>query len=307
MNALHLLLAAALLTPPLASASRYDPDSDLAALRQAATLAHSVTVDATGLALEPEKVAAITAGLDEGLRQARLAADAARSLEAAAQKRGAEMASVVKPAALDRKLKDFLAPIAAERRRWERLSSEHAELKTRVDNLPEEERQKLRPLLARASNALSSALDALRPLEKSATNAGELALVMKGAHQEALGPLVEVSTQTSWVIYSADNLPQALSEAKSRLGVLGQEPRHVARNRAWQQLELLRGITRQLFEAADRACNRADDFRRRSADFAKSADDFDARLTTGSALDGAKSLLDEAHKALTATRERLKS
>lgn len=295
------------LAPHIASASRYDPDSDRAALRQAASLSHSTIVDATGLALVPEKVPAITAGLDEGLRQAQLAADSARSLDAAAQKRGAEMTAGADPSTLDRKLKELLEPLAAERLRWERLNAEQEDLKDKVDRLPDEEKKKLLPLLSKASRALSAAADALRPLEESAKIAAEQTLEMKAARQESLGPLIEISSTTSGVIRQADDMPETLSEAKSRLGVLGQEPRNVARSRAWEKLALLRDITRQLFEAADRACNRADSFRRRSADFEKSSAEFEARLAAGSGLAGAKSLLDEAHKALTSVRERLKS
>jgi hypothetical protein len=70
---MRFLTAAILLAPALALAARYDPGADRVALRQAATLCYSTVVDASGLALEPEKAKAISAGLDERLRWRRLA------------------------------------------------------------------------------------------------------------------------------------------------------------------------------------------------------------------------------------------
>ena len=183
-----LFLAAVLLAPAPALAARYDPDADRAALRQAAALSHSTVVDATGRALEPEQVPAITAGLDEGLRLAQAASAAARSLDAAALKRAAEMEAGVK-ASSDVKIKELSEPIAAERLRWERLSKEHEDLKTKVEGLPDEERKKLLPLLAKASGALQSAADALHPLESSVKIMSAQAQEMKKERQDALGPL----------------------------------------------------------------------------------------------------------------------
>lgn len=301
----RVLLAAVLLAPSPALAARYDPDADRFALRQAATVSHSTVVDATGRPLEPEQVPAITAGLDEGLRLAQAASAAASSLDAAARKRAAEMAAGVKASA-DPKIKELSDPIAAERLRWERLSKDHEELKRKVDGLPDEERKKLLPLLAKAENALQSAADALRPLESAVKIMGEQAPEMREARQDALGPLVEVSTAAAGVIGSAEGLPAPLAEAKSRLGALGLEPRNVARKRAWETLELLRDITRNLFQYADIACNRADDFRRRSASYEKAFGAFEnARLAASSGPAGAKAHLDEARKTLALARERL--
>lgn len=81
------LLAAVLLVPVSAFAARYDPAAGRAALRAAATACHATMVDATGLPLEPEKVAAITKGVDESLRLAKVAADAVAALDAAAVRR----------------------------------------------------------------------------------------------------------------------------------------------------------------------------------------------------------------------------
>jgi hypothetical protein len=301
----RVMLAAVLLAPSPALAARYDPDAARAALRQAATLSHSTVVDASGRALEPEQAPAITAGLDEGLRLAQLASVTARSLDAAAQKRAAEMDAGVK-ASSELKIKELSDPIAAERLRWERLSNEHEELKQKVDALPDEEKKKLLPLLAKAANALGSAADALRPLESSIKIMSEQALEMKEAHQDSLGPLVEISSAVSGVIAHAEDLPAPLAEAKTRLGALGQEPRNVARSRAWEKLELLRGITSSLFQAADRACNRADDLRRRSASYERASGAFEkARQAASSGPAGTKALLDEARKTLAQVRERL--
>ena len=300
------VLAAVLLAPAPALAARYDPDADRAALRQAATASRAAIVAATGLALEPEKASAIAAGIDEGLRQARLAAAAARSLDAAARQREAAMAADVKDAALDSKVKEAAAPVAAERLRWERASAEGADLRKKVEALPEDERKKLLPLVAKAERALDSAAGALRPLEEALKAAGERGLEMKAVRAKAAAPLVEVSSGAAGAIFRAEQLGAPAAEAKARLASLGEEPRAVSRSRAWEKLEPLRDAARLLFEAADRACNRADDFRRRSASFDAASEAFGKALSSAKAGPGAaKAALDEAQQELAKVRERL--
>lgn len=300
------LLAAALLSAAPALAARYDPGFDRAALRQAATLANSSVVDATGLSLEPEKVPAITAGLDEGLRQARLAAEAARALDAAARQRGTALEAASRDSVLARRIKEAADPVAAERARLTRLSSEQAELTKKVDAAPEETRKKLRPLLSKAGDGLRSAGDALRPLDEAIRIMEEQALAMKEAQRDSRGPLLEISSAAAGTILRAEDLPPALAEAKARLALLGQEPREVARTRAWEKLEPLRGITGRLFQDADRACNRADELRRVSSDFDRAAEAFEkARGAAGAGPAGAAALLDEARKLHREIRDRL--
>lgn len=301
-----LLAAAAASAPALASAARYDPDFDRAALRRAATLCHSTVVDATGLPLAPEKAPAISAGLDEGLRLAKLAADAARSLDGAARRRGAALESGAKDSALDRPLKELREPVAAARLRRERLSSEQDELRTKVDALPEEAQKKLRPLLSKSAAGLRAAGDALRPLEDAVRLMGERALEMRELRGDAAAPLVEISSAAASAIRRAEELPAAVEEAKARLTALGQEPRDAARTRAWEKLEPLRGIARLLFQAADSACNRADDFRRLSSSFERASDAFErARSAAAAGTPGVEAFLDEARRALDQLRERL--
>lgn len=302
------LLAALLLFAAPALAARYDPSFDRAALRQAATLANSAVVDASGLSLEPEKVPAITAGLEEGLRQARLAADAARSLDAAARQRGAALESASKDPVLARRVKEAADPVAAERARLAPLSSEQADLTRKVDAAPEETQKKLRPLLAKADAGLRSASDALRPLEAALKAMEEQALAMKEIQRDSRGPLLEISSAAAGTILRAEDLPTALAEAKSRLALLGAEPRAAARGRAWEKLDILRGITRALFQDADRACNRAEELRGIASDHDRAAEGFEkARGTAAAGPAGVASFLDEAQKLQGEVRDRLQA
>lgn len=302
-----LLAAAILLAPACARAARYDPDFDRAALRQAATLSHSTTVDASGLALEPEKATAIAAGLDEGLRQAGLAAGAARSLDAAARRRGTEIESAAKDSALDRRLKELREPAAAELERKRRLASALNELKERVGKLPEEERKKIEPLLDKAEAALRSADAAAAPLEGALDVMAQRGRELRSLRRDSLLPLVEISSAAANVIRSAEELPAAVAQAKALLDALGQEPRAAARTRAWERLDLLRGATRLLFQDADRACNRAYDLRRLSSDFEDASEAFEAaRKAAAPVPDAVKAFLNQAEKALREARDRLK-
>lgn len=293
--ALALLLAAS------AAAATYDPGMDRAALRGNASACMSSIVDATGLALTAEKVPAITAGIDEGLRLSRLAADAARSLEAAARERAAELEAAA--GALDRKVKELAEPVAAERRRAVQLAFELPPLERRIEALPPEERDKLRPLAAKAADALRSADEALRPAEEAVKALGAAAAAMKDARRDGLKPLLELSAGTSGTILRADELPRAAAETKDRLGSLADA---AARARAVEKIEILRDVARRLFEAADWACNRADDYRRRSASYEDASAAFEKTKPAASAA-GAKLALDRAHRTLAQIRERLKN
>ena len=302
-----LLAAVLLLAPAPALAARYAPGFDRAALRQAATLANSSVVDATGLALEPEKVPAITAGLDEGLRQARLAAEAARSLDPPPRPRGAARASGAQDAPHPRRHKEAADPVAAVRARLTRLSAEQAELTGKVEALPEEPRKKLRPLLAKAGAGLRAAGDALRPLESALKLMDEQAIALKELRRDSRGPLVEISSAAAGTILRAEDLPPALAEAKARLALLGQEPRAAARGRAWEKLDLLRGITGALFQDADRACNRADELRRVSSDHDRAAEAFEkARGAAAAGPAAVAAFLDETKKLHQEIRDALK-
>ncbi|MCM2304938.1 MAG: hypothetical protein NDJ72_09565, partial [Elusimicrobia bacterium] len=170
-----------------------------------------------------------------------------------------------------------------------------------------EERQKLRPLLARASGGLRAAAEALGPLEEALAGMAARSLDMKERRLDALAPLVEISSAAAGTIARAGELTPAAAEAKARLGALSQEPRAAARTRAWEKLEWLRGLTRLLFQDADRACNRADEFRRHSSAYEEAAGAYDkARRAAATGPVAAKASLDETRKALDVLAERLK-
>ncbi|PIR16245.1 MAG: hypothetical protein COV48_10030 [Elusimicrobia bacterium CG11_big_fil_rev_8_21_14_0_20_64_6] len=299
------LLAAFVLAPALALAARYDPGSDRAALRRDASQAHAAIVNATGLALEAGKVPAITAGLDEGLRLARLASTTAAALDAAARSRAADMEAGAKSG--ERAAKELAEPLAEQRRRWQRQSGEHAELVKKAEKLPDADKKEAQTLLDKAAGALSSAADALRPLEESLHTMSEQARAMKAARSDSLAPLVEISSAAASVNRRAEDLPEPAAAAKALLGSLGPEPDNAAKALIWEKFKLQRDAARLLFEAADRVCNRADDFRRASAAYERSYDAFeDARREASSGTAGARAHLDRAHKALNAASERIK-
>lgn len=289
-----------------ARAAAYDPEHDRAALRQAAANAHNTVVDATGLPLLPEKAAAIVAGLDEGLRLARLAAASAVSLDDAAKARAAAMEAGTKDAALDGKIKELSAPVAEQSSRLKKLSGEQQELEAKVDKLPEEERKKLKPLAAKAAGFLARAASALDPLDDALKAMAAAAPEMKDQRKRALGPLSELSAAVAGVRRSADEYAGPLDEAKARLGALGQEPREAARARAWEKLTLLRDAVLALFQHADRTCNRADDFRRRSEAYGEAASAFEkARAAAASGPSAAREYLDLARAAQAQLRDKL--
>lgn len=291
-----------LLAAPL-HAARYDPAADRAALRQAATSCHATIVDASGLALETEKVPAIVKGLDEGLRLAQAAAAAARALDAAAHARAKEMTAGTD--SLDARLNKLTDPLATERRRADKGAAELSEFKNRIEKLPEEERKKFAPRVAKAAAALTSGSEALRPAEAALRGMSQRALEMKAALRQLDKPLDEVSAASSATIAGADGLTGPAAQVKERLAALNEPPLEASRARAQEKIGLLRGASLLLFQAADRACNRADDIRRVSAAYDDAAIAFEKAEPVASPAE-AMPLLDAAEKALTQIRELLK-
>ncbi|MBI3565529.1 MAG: hypothetical protein HY079_10070 [Elusimicrobia bacterium] len=311
------LLAAALLVATPVSAAKYDPDADRAALRGAANACYDETVHATGLALTPEKAAEIKTGLEEAVRRSRSASDAAKTLETEGGKRSAEMTAVAGGRggpAPEAEAKDFAAAAAAQRARWTKAAAEQDGLKRRVDALPDKkddgkpdlEKRELKERLGSAAGALDDADAALKRAEASAPAMADGAARLKTALKSSSGPAAERAAYDAQVVSGADAFPPAVGEAKTRVDMLGEEPREKSRARAWEKLDPLRDRARDILAAADRACNRADDFHNRSKDFDRAWSDFDAGRKSGAgAPAAAAAALDRAAQAQAAVKDRL--
>jgi hypothetical protein len=300
-----LLLAAA-----PAFASHYDPDQDRAALRTAAGASYDAATRAAGTPLLPERAADIKSSLDESAAQANLASNTAKNLETAAVKRAGQMAGELKgrgaPAPAS-DAKDLNDAAAAQRARWKTLSKDHDELQSRVAALPDTNTDKagLNAALGRSDASLTAANAALGRAEAAAAAAGAAVEQMEVAEHRARNSAAERSAADAEVSQFADALPPPVSEAKNATDLLGQEPQGVNRTRAGQKLAAARDLTGQLFSAADRACNRADDYRSRSAAFDRAQAAFASAKTAGAAATEAKTALDQADSTQSGVRDRL--
>lgn len=300
-----------------ASAAKYDPDADRAALRAAASASYDETVRAAGLPLVPEKAAAIKAGLGEGVRQARIAENEAKTIETEALRRADEMDAVLGGRggpAPEAAARDFAAAAAALRERCTKDSGAQADLKKRVDAVPDKkedgsadpDKKVLKDLLGRAASALSDADAALKTAESAGAAMTDGAARMKSARKASRGPAAERARAAAQVVDGAEGLPEPVSGAEYAVDRLGQEPRQESKARAWAALDPLRDRTRDLLAAADRACNRADEFRARSDDFERGRADFAAAKASGAAAPAAAaSSLDQAEKAQAEVQDRL--
>lgn len=317
LRSLRYLAPLALFISAGAVAAGYDPDADRAALRGAANACYDETVRATGLPLTPEKAPEIKTGLDEAVRQCRLAAEAAKSLETGGVQRAAEMAAVAAGRggpAPEADAKEFAAAASAQRARWSKDDAAQDELRKRVDALPDKkddgkpngEKRELKDMLAGSAAALDDADGALKKAEAAAPAMAEGAARLGAARKAALGPADERARADAQVAAGADAFPPAVDEAKKRVDMLGSEPREENRTRAWQKLEPLRDRAREVAAAADRACNRADDFRSRSKDFDRGWDAYDGARRAGAGTPAAaKAALDGAEKTQAAVKDRL--
>ena len=301
-----LLLAAA-----PAFAGKYDPDQDRAALRQAASASYDAATRAAGVPLVPERAAEIKADLDESLVQSGLASNAAKNLETAAGKRAGEMAGELKghgAPAPSSDAKDLNDAAATQRARWKSLSKDHDDLSAKVSALPDTNKDKpeLKTLLAHSADSLTAADAALGKAEAAATAANAAVEQMELAEKRARNSAAELTPQDADVVRLADALPPPVSEAKDATGLLGQEPQGPNRTRAGQKISVPHDLTSQLYSAADRACNRADDYRSRSAAFDRALAAFaSAKSSAAPALAAAKPALDDADKTQAGVRDRL--
>lgn len=306
----ELLLTFLVLAVP-ALAGKYDPDQDRAALRQAASASYDAATRAAGVPLVPERAAEIRTDLDESVNQANLASNAAKNLETGAAQRAGEMAGELKghgapPPSSD--AKDLSDAAAKSRARWKALSKDHDDLSARVAALPDTNKDKpdLKAKLGRAADELTAANTALVKAEAAAADASAGVEQLELADKRAKSSAAELSPQDADVIRLADALPPPVAEAKDSTALLGQEPQGTNRTRAGQKISVPRDLTSQLYSAADRACNRADDYHSRSNAFDRALAAFAAAKSAGQpALDAAKAALDDADKTQAAVRDRL--
>lgn len=306
-----LLLALALFSMAATALGKYDPSSDRLALRQAAISSNDNATRAAAVPLVPERAAEINSDLDQSVVQADLAANAAKSLETGAAQRAGEMADELKghgePAPASA-AKDLAAAAAAQRDRWSKLSKDHDDLKARVDALPDSNTDKGRDRsqLNDAATALSAADAALTRAQTAAATMAQGVADMELAQKRAQASAAELSEADGEVVRLDASLPPPVAEAKAATGLLGQEPQGPNRTRAGQKISVPRDITGQLFTAADRASNRADDHRSRSDAFARAQAAFDADKNDAAGTpDAAKKSLDDASATQDQVRSRL--
>jgi NADH-quinone oxidoreductase subunit C len=293
----------------LVSAARYDPDADRQTLIRQARASHKAAADAAARPLEPGKIKDIDADLDESAEDARLAAEAAKSLESEAVKRAAEMDAALK--GKDEEADATARAAAALRARLKAISIGIDEQRARVGNMPDqtpdgkpnEAKARLSALLDRAAAALATADQAVTAAETAASQAGLDAGRMSETRRRSGGPAGERATAVGQALKAQGELPPLVAAAKAAVALIGQEPQNVNRTRAGEALLDPREAARKLLDAADRACNRADDFRRESDRFDKAKAAYEqAREDAQRRLGEAKEPLENADEALSRAR-----
>lgn len=308
MKSLLLLLLAA--PASAATWSRYDPDADRFAFKGAGNACYTAANAAYMLPLSADKAADIRADLDEAVRQAAVAADAARRLDGGAQGRVADMKGALKDAA-----GDVPAAPGDARARWKTLSGERADLSRRVDAMPDKnpdgspsDKPRLQDELSRAESALKSADGDLTAVEGAAKDGAAAAAAMKASLAKAVGdfPYGELLAADSEGLDAAGRLPGTADEAKALVGQIDVEPKNQGRQRASDKLDQAREQARRLFNAGDRASNRADFFSGRCAEFDRAYVALKAAVkTAGDRPYAVKSALDGAERLLTDVRNRV--
>lgn len=297
--------------PVLARAGGYDPGEDRAALRRSAMASYQAAAEAAGRPLEPSKVAVIKTDLDECVAKADLAAGTAKTLEDMAVMRAGEMEKLLK------RVKP--APEDLGRPRWTELGKKQDELAKKVDALPDKvakdkdkkeednkEKARLKELLAESAGNLRDADSALTAAEEAAAAMASAADGMKDAMRRSKGPGEERSAADAEVGRLDAALPASVTEAKGAVDLLGKEPQAVNRTHAGGKLTATRSLAGELLSAADRACNRADDYAGRSRAFDRSQASYEeARKATEAKAASVKDLLDQGEKTQGRVRARL--
>jgi hypothetical protein len=310
-------IALLLLAAAPSFAAKYDPDPDRIELRRSAAASYDAAVRAAGLSLEPGKIPEIKASLDDSVAQARLSSSTANGLDADAARRSAEMDAALKPGsglAPDAAAKAAADAAGVQRARWKTLSSDQDDLTARIRALPDKNpdgsrnrtKAELEAALGRASASLGTADRSLASAETGAAGAPDAAAAMALARKRAKGPDAERAAADAEIQGLSALMPPPFSDAKAAVDRIGLEPQGVNRTHAVEKLVIARDLARELQSAADRACNRAEDFHALSTAFAWSAAAFASAGADGAAaLSAAKTALDDAAKTQAGARDRL--
>lgn len=302
---------AALLALAVPAAAKYDPDSDRASLRGAALACYDAAARAAGSALDPARAAEIKALVDSSSARGNDAASVGQTLALGAAKRADEMEAVLRGRggpAPETAAADLARAAATQRARWTADGSDRDGLTKRLDALPKDspDRTSVREALDAATATLRDADDALGAAESGAASAAAAAADMKERAAASHGPDDELAAAVVQVRAAADQVLARAGEAKTAVDGLGQEPREVSRTKAGDELGAVRDAALPLSQAADRAYNRSDEFRSRSAAFDRALSAYDAaRAAAAPKPAAAKDALDRAEKSLNDARARL--
>lgn len=300
-TSIALLIAAV----PAVAFARYDPDADRAAFLRQARASYGAAANAAARPLEPGKVKDIDADLDETAEDARLAGEAAKTLESEAVKRAAEMDGALK--GKDEEARAAADAAAAGRARWKALTIGLTEQRARVgampdhrpDGQPNEEKARLGGLLDQTAASLATADEALTAAGAAASladvNVGRMAEARRRSGRSA----GERTAAVGEALKAQGELPALVATAKAAVALIGQEPQSVNRTRAGEALLDPRERARRMSGAAERAGNEADDFRRQSDRFDQAKTAYEtARDDSRRRLGEAKSPLDQAEETL---------
>lgn len=298
-----------MLAVPSVAFARYDPDSDRNAFLRQARASYGAAANAAARPLEPGKVKDIDADLDEAVEDARLAGEAAKTLESEAVKRAAEMDAALK--GKDEEARAAADAAAAGRGRWKALTIGVTEQRARVGAMPDktpdgktnEEKARLGGLLDQTAASLAAADQALTASEAAAGLADVDVGRMSEARRRSGRSAGERTASVGEALKAQGELPALVATAKAAVGLIGQEPQSVNRTRAGEALQDPREAARRLAAAADRAFNQADDFRRQSDRFDQAKAAYEAaRDDSRRRLGEAKSPLDQAEETLARVR-----
>ncbi|MDE2143141.1 MAG: hypothetical protein KGJ84_12095 [Elusimicrobia bacterium] len=301
-----------LLAPSVALAATYDPSDARTALEGHAAAAYTAADTAAGTPLEAEKAASIKANLDQAAAEAGLAENGAKSLETEGSLRAGEMKNALK--GKDERAKSLADGSQTARNRWKKLTADQADLKAKVDALPDEkpagkpneDKSRLKDTLDQAATYLQSADANLTLSENGASAMSSSVDQMTSLQHRSISPAEERKSADDDAVAAADSLPPPTAEAKAAVDLLGHEPQAENRTRAGSKLGVPRDITRRLLSDADRAGHRDEDFASLSDAFDRALAAFtDADKASDGKTDAAKGFLDQGEAAQNDVRSRL--
>ncbi|MBI3548797.1 MAG: hypothetical protein HY078_07155 [Elusimicrobia bacterium] len=251
-----------------AAAAAYSPDLDIRALREDNEAMMRAIDHLVSTAVEPEKIPALRARVDEALQHGGAAGARARGIYEGTTPPHDEMTAVVKGRGrlepIDRRCEAIIGLHANMRKRWDRAYDVVHNLQPAAydgeDNAQRAQSRIRRDAWGDAGHHLEDANRHLKECQPYTAEMDEYRQTVLSKTRRARQAREELARAVDTLSKSAEALGAAGREARARIDLVATEPQTENRGRAGQKIRELVDAARAVYYDADVAKHRSEDF-----------------------------------------------